>query len=563
MAINPYQSVIPGTEGNPLPNQYQNILPGTTGNVYNPTNVPIPETKTVSSDIIGTQPVRFPQAPTPEVSVMPQPIQRVNGGSTQINADGTTTGVTPPLPTSAAPTETETTQTGLMSRFTALQEKLFGKAPAQAQAEITQGIPEKTKVYNDIQAQINQLQNEANAAVIKAQTAGETTSFGNAQIAQIERDRTVKALQLNSFLYAAQGNLATAQMMADKAVAAEFSPAEAEIGYIKDFLDINEKVLTREDKKKADALKIQLDERTRIIEEQKAEKKAINSIAIEAAQAGADASLLNKIQNATSQQEALQIASSDPMLFQWAAKKQREAVELDLKYKEAQIANVYSQMTPPANQPEVIADRQGNTLKYGTPEYLIERLKQTAGSKTKPVASEREHLGKFSNVVALTDNLMNSLSKTMNDPIIGYLRSLNPYDFDARAVNAQVTALVPSVARALYGEVGVLTDTDIERYLKTLPNIKSTADQNKFIASMTLSNARRAYEQTLLNLASSNVNVSGFTDSYKNLVSKLDKLNSDIGGQIEVGEADLNEFNSVVSQPEGYWSNLWGAITGK
>ena len=111
-----------------------------------------------------------------------------------------------------------------------------------------------------------------------------------------------------------------------------------------------------------------------------------------------------------------------------------------------------------------IIDASGNVLEFGTPEYIAARLQATAGSKTKPVASEREQLGKFANVVALTDNLMNSLNKTTNDPILGYMRSLNPYDFDARAVNAQVTALVPSVARALYGEVGVLTDTDIERY---------------------------------------------------------------------------------------------------
>lgn len=209
-----------------------------------------------------------------------------------------------------------------------------------------------------------------------------------------------------------------------------------------------------------------------------------------------------------------------------------------------------------------VTNDTGVTFEYGTPEYVIERLKQTGASKTKPVASEREQLGKFANVVALTDNLMNSLDKTTNDPIIGYLRSLNPYDFDARAVNAQVTALVPSVARALYGEVGVLTDTDIERYLKTLPNIKSTTDQNRFIAAMTLSNARRAYEQTLLNLANSNVNVSGFADSYKNLTEKLNELDVKIS-DVKVEPADVKEFESVVSQPEGYWSNLWGALFGK
>lgn len=197
-----------------------------------------------------------------------------------------------------------------------------------------------------------------------------------------------------------------------------------------------------------------------------------------------------------------------------------------------------------------IISEKGVKLEYGTPEYVVERLKTTSGSKTKPVASEREQLGKFANVVALTDNIMQSLDKTTNDPIIGYLKSLNPYSFDARAVNAQVTALVPSVARALYGEVGVLTDTDIERYLTTLPNIRSTTEQNKFIASMTLTNAKRAYEQTLLNLANSNINVAGFVDSYKNLTEKLDKIEKDleVGKEIISDEEAYNEYLKVTGQ---------------
>ena len=215
--------------------------------------------------------------------------------------------------------------------------------------------------------------------------------------------------------------------------------------------------------------------------------------------------------------------------------------------------------------PDIITTPKGEVLEYGTSEYVIERLKQTVNSKTKPVASEREHLGKFANVVALTDNLMKSLNKTTNDPIVGYLKSLNPYSFDVRAVNAQVTALVPSVARALYGEVGVLTDTDIERYLTTLPNIRSTTDQNKFIAAMTLSNAKRAYEQTLLNLANSNINVSGFVDSYKDLTNRLNKIEKEIGvGKVVgVSENKVDIFDAVVSKSQGYWSNLWDALIGK
>ena len=82
---------------------------------------------------------------------------------------------------------------------------------------------------------------------------------------------------------------------------------------------------------------------------------------------------------------------------------------------------------------------------------------------------------------------------------------------------------------------------------------------------MTLSNAKRAYEQTLLNLASSNINVSGFVDSYKDLTNRLNKIEKEIGvGKVVgVSENKVDIFDAVVSKSQGYWSNLWDALIGK
>jgi hypothetical protein len=62
-------------------------------------------------------------------------------------------------------------------------------------------------------------------------------------------------------------------------------------------------------------------------------------------------------------------------------------------------------------------------------------------------------------------------------PIVGGVRRLNPYDSEVVAIMAELTRIVPGLARGIYKEVGVLTDTDIERYLGTLANPSATATQ--------------------------------------------------------------------------------------
>ena len=348
---------------------------------------------------------------------------------------------------------------------------------------------------------------------------------------------------------ASSNRLVSAQRKVDRAVEAKFGHLRTEKETILQNLDLLLKSprLSREERERAEAQKIRQQLELKQIETNEAEQKEIwniaTSIASQVSKLPNGSQILDQIQNSKTKQEALRLAT--PYLAQ-AEQKNTQIVEIGGRKQliDTQTGEVVKDLgisEVPPEQPATITSKTGETLVYGTPEYVTARLQATSGSKTKPVASEREQLGKFANVVSLTDNLMNSLNTTTNDPILGYLKSLNPYDFDARAVNAQVIALVPSVARALYGEVGVLTDTDIERYLKTLPNIRSTTEQNKFIAMMTLANARRAYEQTLLNLANSNVNVSGFSDSYNNLVQKLDSLEKDLNA----GDEFEQEFNAL------------------
>jgi len=72
-------------------------------------------------------------------------------------------------------------------------------------------------------------------------------------------------------------------------------------------------------------------------------------------------------------------------------------------------------------------------------------------------------------------------------PISGRMQALDPYDPLIAAVQAQITRTVPGLARGIFQEVGVLTDTDVTRYTSTLANPNFTDEQIERMHNDTMS----------------------------------------------------------------------------
>lgn len=94
-------------------------------------------------------------------------------------------------------------------------------------------------------------------------------------------------------------------------------------------------------------------------------------------------------------------------------------------------------------------------------------------------------VGKLVEIESAYDDL-NQLKENFEDlgltgPIIGILRSRNPYDTKAKEMQSLINQAVPNLARGIFGEVGVLTDTDIERYTKMLPSASTSGDLAKLL----------------------------------------------------------------------------------
>ena len=156
-------------------------------------------------------------------------------------------------------------------------------------------------------------------------------------------------------------------------------------------------------------------------------------------------------------------------------------------------------------------------------------MRSTKGKKLPNQIETLKPIQKSIGVINQLDSLQSSIAQSNTGPVIGFLQGLNPYSFDARAVQAQLQSIVPNLARGVYGEVGVLTDQDIRNYIQTLPNIKSTTQQNDFVTAMTLKTVQRNFENQLETLASAGYDISGFENQYSNIINTVRSVESRLG----------------------------------
>lgn len=129
-------------------------------------------------------------------------------------------------------------------------------------------------------------------------------------------------------------------------------------------------------------------------------------------------------------------------------------------------------------------------------------------------------------------------------PLTGWLKKKNPWDTDAAEVTAILQATVPNLARGIYGEVGVLTNSDIENYIKTLPNLRSTEDIRNLVMAATLKTVKNSIENKITYNANSGNDMSRWVPAYR----KLNEEIAAIEGKIGIGGAKQNSSNLIKIQ---------------
>jgi hypothetical protein len=103
-----------------------------------------------------------------------------------------------------------------------------------------------------------------------------------------------------------------------------------------------------------------------------------------------------------------------------------------------------------------------------------------------------------------------NISNLKRGPIAGRVAGKNPYDVDLQALERLVKQTVPGMARGVFGEVGVLTDSDVERYSQMLASVKDDPALAKKILDDLEDKIANAYRNTRDTYEQGGRDVSGF-----------------------------------------------------
>lgn len=211
-----------------------------------------------------------------------------------------------------ATSPTEQAGSDLQARLLSSIETLGGKKARSAELEKEAGLPVQRQQLQDILGQLQGLQKEAAAIPISIQEESLGRGRTAAGVAPIEagrlRQNAIRALGLASIGQTLQGNIALAESSIARAISMEFEPEETRLKLLTQLYEFNKDALVREDSKRATALNSYLNERTRILETEKANKEEIYKVGSLAGKYGADTATVQKIFNAKSREEAVVLA---------------------------------------------------------------------------------------------------------------------------------------------------------------------------------------------------------------------------------------------------------------
>lgn len=458
----------------------------------------------------------------------------------------------------------ETTQSDdltstIQSLFNNIPEKssVLGSQEVQAQDAI---VNQKRQVLQGYTNQLNTVVANAQAAqlAVTGQGRGIPETIIGGQQAQIAKEAAIQALPLQAQIAAATGDLTLAQEYRQQITAVLTEEANNNYDYKKTLFSAVWNYATEKEK--------------RILDQRGAQAQDLQKVQVSLApllaQNNAPASVINAVRSATTATEATQAAGIYGVDNGTAQEQQLRSLQIQKAQQD--LGGGGSGV-----------GGSGASMAGLTPEQQKDPFiqKMLASSGGKPITDTfAQSLNKGLSVLGQLGVLEVNIKNTSTGPIAGLFRGANPWDTNAQTIKAQLNAIVPNLARGIYGEVGVLTDNDIKTYSSTLPNLKSTEDIRNAVLGITVDLIGKSVKRTLEVNAANGKDVSGFVDLYTEMQTTRDSIFAQIPGykgngalslkDVGVTSADEDIFNSVAGttgtteSTGGFFSNIWKGLFG-
>jgi len=144
-----------------------------------------------------------------------------------------------------------------------------------------------------------------------------------------------------------------------------------------------------------------------------------------------------------------------------------------------------------------------------------------------PSQSETDGLDKYKFTTDRLSELSKLIEGETTGPISGMWRNFKSglgLDDKALLIKAQITKIIPGLARGVFNEVGVLTDQDVAMYSKTIGNLNTPEEVNEALTEAAMDMVARGFENKLSTLAKSRKNVSGYLDQLRDVKKQSSEL---------------------------------------
>jgi O6-methylguanine-DNA--protein-cysteine methyltransferase len=422
------------------------------------------------------------------------------------------------------------------------------------------GLQEQFKVNQfeqemiDINATAQNLQQDLRQGELDRRKEGGLGLFMRSDINESRQQAAIELQGLQAAFNIAEGNYLLAEKKVQSALDAKYEPVRLKLETIKSVLEFNKDLMTSAEQKAARQQENKINFMLSELNNQREEEESATQLLTQIAQRGT--ANPQDIARAFQQVARGQLTTAD-VAGQFAeaigTPTEEEQLALNEQNLRNQLLNEQILSEQASRKPSgggsladlIYANTLQGPIQYGTPQYFEGVIAGSQGGKDL-VAGQTEQIAQFqramSGITSLTNQLeltdvKNSESREIwgdkKGKIEGRLSTLKQQfieDADVAAINATIQGLIPTVARGVFGEVGVLTDNDINNYKKTLPSLINSGQEAQAITMIMLDVLQRGYGGYLETLAASGKDVSGFLPQYQNLTRQVTGLQLELNG---------------------------------